>query len=107
MGDEVGSPTYSLDLARAISALIERTEGGTYHLVNAGTASRYDWARTVLDIRRPGREMRSISRTEFERPSDPPPWGALDTSRAAAVGVVMRPWQEALTEYLTTTGESP
>ena len=76
------------------------TYGGVYHLVNVGEASRYDWARAVLEVRRPGRELRPISSTEFERASEPPRWGILDTSRAAAAGVVMRPWRAALAEYL-------
>jgi dTDP-4-dehydrorhamnose reductase len=98
--DEVGSPTYTLDLARAIHALVARTRGGTYHLVNFGHASRFDWAGAVLDARRPGRELRAITRAEYERPSVPPAWGVLDTSRAAAVGVELRPWSAALAEYL-------
>ena len=98
--DEVGSPTYTLDLARAIHALVARTSGGTFHLVNRGHASRFDWARAVLDARRPGRELRAITRAEYERPSVPPAWGVLDTSHAAAVGVELRPWSAALAEYL-------
>ncbi|MEX1343615.1 MAG: sugar nucleotide-binding protein, partial [Candidatus Limnocylindrales bacterium] len=100
VSDEIGSPTYAVDLARAIWELAARVEGGTFHLVNAGAASRLEWARAVLDVRRPGRATRPISASEFVRASEPPRWGILDTSRAAAVGVTMRPWQEALTEYL-------
>ncbi len=98
--DEVGCPTYAPDLARAIFELVERTDGGVFHLVNSGYASRYDWAQAVLAIRRPGRQMRPIGRGEFERSSEPPPWGVLDTSKAAAAGVELRPWQDALEEYL-------
>jgi dTDP-4-dehydrorhamnose reductase len=79
---------------------VARTDGGVFHLVNAGSASRYEWARAVLAVRRPGREVRPITLAEYERSSDPPPWGALDTSKARAAGVVMRPWQDALAEYL-------
>jgi dTDP-4-dehydrorhamnose reductase len=100
VNDEIGAPTYTIDLARAIYALVQHTKGGVFHLANSGVASRYDWARRVLDIRRPGREMRAISRTQFERASDPPPWGVLDSSRAAAAEVRMRPWEAALDEYL-------
>ena len=103
--DEIGCPTYVLDLARAIYELVERTYGGVYHLVNGGIVSRFDWARGVLDVRRPGRELRPISLAEFDRPSTPPRWGALDTSRAAAAGVVMRPWNKALADYLSSAQE--
>jgi dTDP-4-dehydrorhamnose reductase len=100
VSDEIGSPTSVLDLARAVWELEARVDRGTYHLVNGGSASRLDWARAVLDVRRPGRELRPITMAEFERPSRPPRWGILDTSRAAAAGVTMRPWQDALAEYL-------
>jgi dTDP-4-dehydrorhamnose reductase len=106
VADEMGSPTYVLDLARAIHRLVERTRGGIYHLVNGGRASRLDWARAVLDVRRPGRELRPISSAEFERASDPPRWGILDTSKAAAAGIVMRPWREALADYLAPAAQS-
>lgn len=98
--DEIGSPTYSIDLARAIYALVDRTDGGTFHLANAGVASRYDWAREVLAVRRPGRELRGMARADFVRPSDPPPWGVLDCTRAASNGVTLRSWQVALADYL-------
>jgi dTDP-4-dehydrorhamnose reductase len=98
--DEVGCPTYTPDLARAIFELVERTDGGIYHLVNDGSASRYEWAAAVLAIRCPGRELRPIGMAEFQRSSEPPPWGVLDTSKAKAAGVELRPWQDALTEYL-------
>jgi dTDP-4-dehydrorhamnose reductase len=102
VSDEIGCPTYTADLARAIYRLVERTDGGTYHLVNAGSASRYEWAEAVLRVRRPGRALKPIAMADFERASDPPRWGVLDTSKARAAGVVLRPWTEALAEYLAT-----
>ncbi len=100
VADEFGSPTYTLDLARAILDLVSLTEGGIYHLVNTGGASRRDWAERVLAVRRPGRATRPISASDFVRASDPPPWGVLDTSRATAAGVRLRPWETALEDYL-------
>jgi dTDP-4-dehydrorhamnose reductase len=108
VSDEFGSPTYVLDLAAAIWQLVARVDGGTYHLVNAGSASRYEWAQAVLAVRRPGHQTRPITLAEFERASEPPRWGILDTTKAAAVGVAMRGWQEALSEYLhIARGENP
>jgi dTDP-4-dehydrorhamnose reductase len=102
VADEIGSPTYAPDLARAVYRLVEHSDGGIFHVVNSGHCSRFEWAQAVLDVRRPGREMRPITLAEFERPSRPPRWGVLDTSKAAAAGVVMRPWGAALAEYLAT-----
>jgi dTDP-4-dehydrorhamnose reductase len=98
--DEHGSPTFTQDLATAIMTLVSRTTGGVYHLVNPGAVSRFQVAEHVLRRLRPGRELRPISRTEFPRDSDPPPWAVLDGSTAADKGVTLRPWSEALDAYL-------
>jgi dTDP-4-dehydrorhamnose reductase len=103
VADEHGSPTLASDLASAILALVEATEGGVFHLVNDGTASRYEWAERVLHRCRPGRRLRPITRHEFARVSDPPPWAVLDATHAGEVaGVRLRSWRDALDDYLPT-----
>lgn len=106
VADEVGSPTFAPDLAAAIVSLVGASLGGTYHLVNAGAASRIDWARAVLARLRPDRPTRPIGAAEFVRASNPPAWGVLDGSRAARLGVVLRPWEEALDAALTSAAGS-
>ncbi len=100
--DEVGNPTYVVDLARAIVQLIETHAYGVYHLVNEGAASRYEFAREVLRLS--GREqvpVEPISRSEFQRASTPPPYAPLANHAAAALGIRLRSWQEALAEFLS------
>lgn len=102
VADEVGNPTYVADLARAIVALIETHAYGIYHGVNAGAASRYEFAKEVLRLS--GREhipVDPISITEFQRASTPPPYAPLENNAAAALGITFRPWQEALAEFLS------
>lgn len=98
--DEIGSPTFTPDLAKAILDLIDRAPPGTYHLAAAGHGSRFEVAKRVLDKCRPGTPLEPISQREFQRPSSPPPWAVLDTSRAATHGVQMRDWREAMSDYL-------
>jgi dTDP-4-dehydrorhamnose reductase len=100
VADETGSPTFTRDLARAMLELVGAVDGGLYHLVNAGIATRYDWADAVLDRCRPGRRLRPISRRDFVRASAPPAWSVLDGGRAARVGVSLRDWRAALSDYL-------
>ncbi len=97
--DEVGCPTYASDLASAILDLVGRARPGLYHLANAGHASRFEWARRVLECW--GREpfLRPVHASEFQRASRPPAWGVLDTSKAAAAGVVLRAWPAAFDGY--------
>jgi dTDP-4-dehydrorhamnose reductase len=108
VADEVGSPTYAQDLAAGILRLVDSTPGGVFHLVNEGRASRFEWAARVLAIERPERPLRAISRAEFPRLSDAPPWAVLDASRAAAAtGQYLRAWSEAVRAYHARPGISP
>ena len=99
--DEVGNPTYALDLAAAIAALIQTEAYGVYHLTNAGYTSRYDYVREVLRIG--GRErvpVEPITLDAFQRASTPPRFAPLANTAAAALGITLRPWQQALGAYL-------
>lgn len=101
VADEIGSPTYSVDLAHAIVRLVAiESPGGIYHLANDGAASRLDVAARVLGVCRPGRATTAISRSEFTRPSVAPAWAVLANTNARALGVTLRPWQEAIDAYV-------
>lgn len=95
--DEVAAPTSVDDLAGAIVQLIETGQYGIYHLTNAGEASRFAFAKAVLALT--GREhvpVAPITLAEFQRASSPPPYGVLANNMAAALGIRLRPWDEAL-----------
>ncbi|MFO7917180.1 MAG: dTDP-4-dehydrorhamnose reductase [Anaerolineae bacterium] len=93
--DEVGSPTFVLDLAWAILELVETPAYGTYHLANGGTCSRYQWAREILDIA--GQDhVRLIPSQNYDRLAQVPKKVALRNVCAAELGITMRPWREAL-----------
>ena len=99
--DEVGNPTYAPDLAAAIAELIQTEAYGVYHLTNAGYTSRYDYVREVLRLA--GREhipVEPISLDDFQRASTPPRFAPLANTAAAALGITLRPWQEAVEEFL-------
>ena len=99
--DEVGNPTYAPDLATAIAALVQTGAYGVYHLTNAGYCSRYDFAREILRVS--GREhvpIEPITLDDFQRASTPPRFAPLANIAAAALDIELRPWQEALEEFL-------
>jgi dTDP-4-dehydrorhamnose reductase len=98
--DEVANPTYAPDLADAIARLIHTGHYGTYHLVNEGYCSRYEFAVEIL--RQSGREsvpVSPITSDQFQRASTPPPFAPLRNTVGAALGIALRPWQEALADY--------
>jgi len=107
VSDEFGNPTYSIDAAMGVLQLALAGRTGIYHLVNDGFASRYAFAQEVLAAAGMGDvPLTPISRTEWARPSQPPPHAVLVNQAARAVGVTLRPWQEAAAEYAATLRES-
>ncbi|HRE46230.1 MAG TPA: dTDP-4-dehydrorhamnose reductase [Aggregatilineales bacterium] len=103
--DEVANPTYTDDLAAAVAALIETRRYGVYHLVNEGYASRYEFARHILDrFGRAEYPITPITLGDFERPSAPPPFTPLHNVIAASMGIRLRSWQEALSAFVEREG---
>jgi len=97
--DEVGSPTYAPDLAQALSQLIVHPLYGIYHLPNSGVCSRYEWAKAVLELA--GHADYPIFPTQgYQRAAKVPARAELRNFAAATqLGIHMRPWRAALTEY--------
>ena len=101
---EYGSPTYAPDLAAAIACLVQHPAYGTYHLVNSGEASRYQFARAILD--NAGlRDYPLDALNTYPRAALPPAYGVLSNTRAAALGITLRPWTDALRECACMTPE--
>ncbi len=99
--DEIASPTYARDLARAVGALIETAAFGVYHLTNAGECSRFEFAAEVLRLLGLSAvRLRPIRLADYSRPSRPPPYSTLANTAASALGIDLRPWREALAAYL-------
>lgn len=107
VADEVGNPTYAVDLAGAISRLIATEQYGIYHFVNSGACSRWTFANEILRLG----GLNDVTNTpilssEFTRPSCPPPFSALHNRNGAALGITLRPWQEALADYFRNGAEA-
>ena len=101
--DEVASPTWARDLAQAIVGLIGQATYGIYHLTNSGCCSRYQWAQRVLELADHGDvALRPVVQADYRAPYRKPPYSELANRAAAALGIVLRPWQEALQEYFLT-----
>ncbi len=100
--DEIGNPTYAVDLAAAVARLIHVPAYGTYHLVNEGYCSRYGFAREIL--RQAGLEhvrVEPIKLRDYQRASTPPAFGALRNFVGAQdLALVLPPWQDALGRFL-------
>jgi len=100
VADETGSPTYTSDLAEAITELIGGVAiEGVHHLVNAGAVSRAGWARELLGQAGLVVPTEDVPASTWPRASTPPAWAVLEPTPLPG-GEPMRPWQQALADYL-------
>lgn len=106
--DQVGSPTYTLDLALALVTLGRRGASGLLHLVNAGQASRHELARQALAIAGLDPELvRPTTTAALAAPAARPAWSVLDGRRAARLlGQPQPTWLDALRRHLQTPEEN-
>ncbi len=105
VSDEVGNPTYNDDLAEAIGKLIVTGCYGIYHFVNEGACSRYEFARYFLD--KAGYKdtpAERISAAEWPRASVPPAYASMTNLAGRHIGIMLRPWQEAVDDFLAKEG---
>jgi dTDP-4-dehydrorhamnose reductase len=95
--DEVGSPTFCRDLARAVRALAVSGRHGTVHLVNEGRCSRHELASRALELAGIDVPVRPVGSDAFRRPAARPTFSVLDTTHARLSGLTPLPsWDEGL-----------
>jgi dTDP-4-dehydrorhamnose reductase len=98
--DEVSTPTYAPDLAEAITRLMRTDHYGVYHLVNDGHCSRYEWAVEILALSGRGDvPVERITTDQWPRAAEPPLYAPIVNFAAAALGITLRPWRQALRAY--------
>jgi dTDP-4-dehydrorhamnose reductase len=101
VSDQVGRPTYSVDLAGATWRLSARPPGGVMHLANAGLATWYDVARRVYAACDAEELVQPCSTAQFPTPAKRPARVVLGTARAEqALGGPLPPWEEAIARFL-------
>ncbi len=101
ISDEVSNPTYAKDVAKQTRYILEqRPSYGIYHTTNTGKASWLDYGNEVLRIAGIDRNVESITSQDMPRPAKRPPHAVLANTKLSP----MRPWQEALEEYMRENG---
>jgi len=100
--DQVGSPTYTKDLAAAVALLIEKNAQGIFNVANRGTCSWYRFAVRILKESGFDKiEVIPIKSGQLKRPAKRPACSVLDIHKfVETTGRVMQPWQLALQDYL-------
>ena len=101
VADQVISPTYAEDLARAIWQLLDCGGTGVFHAANRGEVSWFELAVEAFEAAGARRCLRPTSAAEYGAPAKRAPYSALDNARLRKLGIDELPrWRDGLTRYL-------
>ena len=101
--DQIGTPTYAMDLAELILKIIcsESKNYGIYHYSNEGVASWYDFAFCIFKLCNIHCDLKAIRTSEYPTPAKRPSFSVLDKSKIKTTFQIKIPhWQESLTKAI-------
>ncbi len=99
--DQIGSPTWTVDLAQAIIALVESGCRGIYHAANSDYCSWNGFAKAIFEEAGLSVTVKPMTTTELNRPAKRPLYSTLDCSKLAGdTGFQPQTWRNALQAYL-------
>lgn len=100
VNDQRGSPTYTLDLARAIIGLCRKHTSGIVHVTNSGDCTWFEFAREIVKGAQLQTEVRPVSSQQMARPAPRPAYSVLAATSLRRYGIEMPSWEDALQRYL-------
>ena len=100
VNDQIGSPTFTYDLAERIADIILSESYGIYHVVNGGQCSWYDFGKKILELAGVKRTVDPISSGDLDQPAKRPKYSVLDDLSLRTRGFSpLRTWEEGLVAY--------
>jgi dTDP-4-dehydrorhamnose reductase len=104
VSDQIGAPTYTVDLAEGILALLDRNAQGIFHFTNSGETNWFEFAKAALEIFGIDHPVSAITSADWQlkRPTSAPrpSYSVLDLQPFnGATGKMPRPWLEALLSF--------
>ncbi len=101
VGDQIGGPTYTYDLAKLLVAMIQSDKYGVYHAPNEGVCSWAEFAREIFRLANKNVIVHSVSSADYPTRAKRPLNSRLDTSNLEANGFAKLPrWEDALSRYI-------
>ena len=100
--DQIGSPTATVDIAKAVLCFLNNESEGLYHFASNGYASRFEVAKFILEQKGDKTPVSPCSSSEFKTPAHRPENSRFNCSKIDGVIDFKRPnWQESLRKFLT------
>jgi dTDP-4-dehydrorhamnose reductase len=100
VNDQVLTPTFTGDLAEAVSQLIRNDAYGLYHVSAEGQCSWYEFARKIFELENLAVDLKPVSTLEFPSPVQRPAYSVLSKQKLKSLGISMPPWEDGLARYL-------
>ena len=99
--DQIGSPTYTKDLAEALKLIIGSPQPGIYHVTNSGFCSWYEFAKEILSLKTINVNVIPIKSEELKRPATRPKNSKLHNFIFyKTYGIHLPNWRSALKSFL-------
>lgn len=100
INDQTGAVTRTADLCRLIAVCMEQNRTGIYHAVNTGYATWYETAVEIQHILGTDCRITPCTSEEYSQTAERPKNCRLSTVSLEQADLSMRPWQDALSEYM-------
>lgn len=105
VNDQIGSPTYTVDLAAFISEIMQTELFGTYHVSNSGSCSWYEFAKEIYKESGIDIKVNPITTMEFPRPAPRPSYSVMDHMGIRLNNLNgLRAWRDALIDFIRFNG---
>ncbi|MBN9285359.1 MULTISPECIES: dTDP-4-dehydrorhamnose reductase [unclassified Flavobacterium] len=101
VNDQIGTPTYAVDLAKALLQIITSAKEnyGIYNFSNEGVCSWFDFAKKIFEVNHVTIELNPIPTSAYPTPAKRPKYSVLDKSKIKSIfGVSISKWDEKLGE---------
>ena len=104
VNDQLGSPTYAIDLANALLSICQHPKfvPGIFHYSNSGIISWYDFAVAIREISGLTCKVNPITTADFPTPAKRPAWSVLNCSKIQTTyGSAIPEWEASLQQCMT------
>ena len=108
--DQIGTPTYARDLARAVLKIVQKVENkevsddllrGVYHYSNEGVTSWYDFTAAIFEMRGLTCNLHPIESSQYPTPVERPPFSVLNKAKIKKTFNITIPhWRDSLVDCL-------
>ncbi|MGE4421261.1 MAG: dTDP-4-dehydrorhamnose reductase [Pseudodesulfovibrio sp.] len=101
VNDQIGSPSYTPDIAENTIKLLEKDAAGIFHLANSGATSWHGLANTAVSLADKDCTVSPVPTSAYPTKAFRPPYSVLDLSKfTRTTGLTPRPWEDALEQYV-------